>query len=272
MSLVDFQCDVDSEVWVAVGGSFAPNGSSAVSAASNNGSGFTVARTSEGLFTVTFSEARKNLLWAGAWLQLNAAANTKLQVGAYDSSAGTLTIRALTGALTAGSHAADVYTAAVPTTKTITFPAKASITDETTIRAKDGFNEVLFGLDVAGDGVAGDDVTVDLSGATTAAEVAALFYTALGASALKGWTYTDNLDGTITAVHKVPGTIGNEAWTVTTDEDITVVNTVAGAAASFASGAFVAPSYSDAVADISAHANNRIHFVACFGQSSARNP
>ncbi len=310
MSVQDFQHEATTETWIAVGGSFAPNGSSAISASSNNGDSWSVARTSTGLYTVTFATPRANLVWSGAWLTLNAAASTKLQCGAYDSSAGTLQIRALTGALTAGSHAADTftagshaadtftagshaadtYTAAVATTKTITLPAKASITDETLITAYDGFNKVIFGLDVAGDGVAGDDVTINISGATTAADVAALVYTALAASALLGWTFTDNLDGTITAVHRVPGTVGNTAWTVTTDADITVVNTVVGAAASFASGAFVAPtfasgafvaptfssgafvapSYSDAVADISAHANNRINFVACFGQSSAR--
>jgi hypothetical protein len=290
MSVFDFKHEADTEAWIATGGSFAPNGSSAISATSNKGDGWSVARTSEGLFTVTFTTIRANLIAAGAWMQLNAAANTRLQIGAYDSSLGTLTIRALTGALTAGSHAADtftagshaadVYTAAVATTKTLTFPVQASITDETLITAHDGFNTVIFGLDVAGDGVAGDDVTINISGATTAADVAALVYTALVASNLKGWVFTDNLDGTITAVHRVPGTVGNTAWTVTTDVDVTVVNTVTGAAASFASGAFVAPtfasgafvapSYSDAVADISAHANNRVNFLAVFGQSSAR--
>ncbi len=146
-----------------------------------------------------------------------------------------------------GAFTADSFTAAVATVKTITLPAKASITDETTIRAYDGFNEVLFGLDVAGDGVAGDDVTIDISPATTAAEVAAIVYTALVASALKGWTFVDNLDGTITATHRVPGTVGNTAWVITTDSDITVVNTTAGAAASHVAGSFTAGTTADAV-------------------------
>jgi hypothetical protein len=125
------------------------------------------------------------------------------------------------------------YTPGVATVKTITLPAKASITDETTITAHDGFNTVVFGLDVAGDGVAGDDVTIDLSGGSTAAEMGTLVYTALAASNLKGWTFVDNLDGTITATHRLLGTCGNTAWTVTTDPQVTVVNTVTGADPSF---------------------------------------
>jgi hypothetical protein len=39
-----------------VAGSFAPNGSSAVSAASNKGIGWSVARTGAGTFRVTFSD------------------------------------------------------------------------------------------------------------------------------------------------------------------------------------------------------------------------
>lgn len=65
-------------------GSFAPNGSSAVSAASNKGIGFSVARTSAGLFTITLEDSYVSLLAAVASLQLASADDKFCQIGAVD--------------------------------------------------------------------------------------------------------------------------------------------------------------------------------------------
>jgi hypothetical protein len=83
-----------------VAGSFAPNGSSAVAATSNRGTGFTVARTGTGQFTVTFTaEHYYQLVSATATLQLASAADTFLVVGTYTAPTatanGTLVITAM---------------------------------------------------------------------------------------------------------------------------------------------------------------------------------
>lgn len=80
---------------VIIAGSFAPNGSSAISASSRKGKGFTVARTSAGLFTITLTEKYANLLSATATVQHPTAVDLKAQVGVYDASARTITITTL---------------------------------------------------------------------------------------------------------------------------------------------------------------------------------
>jgi len=114
------------------------------------------------------------------------------------------------------------FSPGVKAIKILTFPAKASITDETLLTIRDGLGAVhVLGLDVAGDGVSGDDVTVDISSGSSAASVAALVYTELVALG-QAWDFVDNLNGTITATHQYQGTFGNVSWDVTTDPDITV--------------------------------------------------
>jgi hypothetical protein len=81
---------------VKIEGSFAPNGSSALVSTDTNGKGFTVAYTSTGLYTVTLSKAYPQLIAAGCWVQLSAAADIKLQFGTIDVvTAKTLQIRSL---------------------------------------------------------------------------------------------------------------------------------------------------------------------------------
>lgn len=96
---------------ILIEGSFAPNGSSAVSATSRQGLGFTVARTSEGLFTVTLSDKFAALVAAKATLQLTTAAGSFCQIGVVDLSAKTIQIRvwdpAHAGAPAVGDIAAD---------------------------------------------------------------------------------------------------------------------------------------------------------------------
>lgn len=82
---------------VMVAGSFAPNGSSAVSAASNkgdaNGGAYTVARTSAGLFTITFADKWDDLLSFVATLQQASGGDQFLQVGTYTAASRTITVR-----------------------------------------------------------------------------------------------------------------------------------------------------------------------------------
>lgn len=73
-----------------------------------------------------------------------------------------------------------------PARGVIVFPEQSAITDESTLTFDDGSNPPLVvGWDVAGDGVAGVDVEVDISGAVTAEDVrdefAAAFLAAWGA-------------------------------------------------------------------------------------------
>jgi hypothetical protein len=67
-----------------ISGSFAPNGASAVSAASVKGKGFSVARTGAGVFTITLQDAYVALLAGHCTLQLSAAADQFVQLGAID--------------------------------------------------------------------------------------------------------------------------------------------------------------------------------------------
>lgn len=90
-------------------GSFAPNGSSAVSNASNYGLGFSVARAGAGDFTVTISDtyASGMLISAHASLQLATNANLKVQVGAIDLAAKTVQIIVNTTGAVATDVSAD---------------------------------------------------------------------------------------------------------------------------------------------------------------------
>ena len=78
---------------VMLTGSFAPNGSSAVSAASNKGKGFTVARASQGVFTITLDQAYAEFQSGQATLQHTTAADLEAQLGDYDATAKTLSVR-----------------------------------------------------------------------------------------------------------------------------------------------------------------------------------
>jgi hypothetical protein len=72
-------------------GSFAPAATGAPTALS--GTGWTVARTSAGLFTITFAEKYPEMIKATATLQLATKDDKVTQIGTYDGSAGTLQIR-----------------------------------------------------------------------------------------------------------------------------------------------------------------------------------
>jgi hypothetical protein len=79
---------------VVIAGSFAPNGSSAVASTSVKGKGFSVVRTSTGLFTVTLEDTYVAALSMVASIQLASGDDKFVQVGAVDvTSAKTIEIR-----------------------------------------------------------------------------------------------------------------------------------------------------------------------------------
>jgi hypothetical protein len=84
---------------VEVGGSWAPNGASAIVATSNRGKGWTVARTGTGQFTITFSDRYPKLISATATAQLATPADIVPQVGTYDATAKTLIVTLLAAAV-----------------------------------------------------------------------------------------------------------------------------------------------------------------------------
>lgn len=86
---------------IDIEGSFAPNGVGAVDAASNEGLGFSVARTGVGVFVITFKEKFQSLIALSCNLQLSALADTDVQFGAMDLSAKTLTLRVKTAGVAA---------------------------------------------------------------------------------------------------------------------------------------------------------------------------
>lgn len=75
-------------------GSFAPNGASAIDSASNKGRGYTVARSAQGLFTVTLANLGWSSLLCGTLTpQMAAATSVNLQFRAVDvTTAGTVQI------------------------------------------------------------------------------------------------------------------------------------------------------------------------------------
>jgi hypothetical protein len=78
-------------------GSFRPNGSSAVSSTYYLGDGWSVARTSQGLFTLTLSNPLISVVSVVASLQLSTAAARFLQVGDISNSNKTVLIRVVDG-------------------------------------------------------------------------------------------------------------------------------------------------------------------------------
>jgi hypothetical protein len=66
---------------VKIEGSFAPNGSSALVTASTKGKGFTVVRTSAGLYTITLADRYADLISASHSKQVVTADDTFLQFG-----------------------------------------------------------------------------------------------------------------------------------------------------------------------------------------------
>lgn len=95
-----------------------------------------------------------------------------------------------------------------PATGLITCVTNANMADTDYITIGDGVSAAkLYEYDKAADGVTGGRVSW-AAGASTAADVAATLKTAINANQ-PSIDVTDNLDGTLTLRHKVPGTAGN---------------------------------------------------------------
>lgn len=76
-------------------GSFAPAGTGTIT--DPKGDGWSATRTGVGTFTITFDSNYNEMISANATLQLASAADSKVQIGSYDSAASTLVIRTITG-------------------------------------------------------------------------------------------------------------------------------------------------------------------------------
>ena len=76
-----------------IGGTFYPAGSGAPTYGTCGHRGWSVARTSAGLFTVTLDDVFPGLVTAGATLQLATAADTFLQIGTITLASKTIQIR-----------------------------------------------------------------------------------------------------------------------------------------------------------------------------------
>lgn len=94
-------------------------------------------------------------------------------------------------------------------TGSITCATKANLVDGETVTVGDGLAAPrVFELDVAGDGVAGTNVQVNVSTDTTAADVAARLATAITAN-VPALSVVDNADGTLSVTHKWSGAGGS---------------------------------------------------------------
>ena len=87
----------DGSYYTLVCGSFAPNSSAAIDSASNNGTGWTVARSGTGIFTVTFADPFPGLISFTALAQVSVAAAVHANAGVYDATAQTIVLRTYSG-------------------------------------------------------------------------------------------------------------------------------------------------------------------------------
>lgn len=94
---------------VIIEGRFKPNGSSALDTTVIEGSGYTVAYTSTGLYTVTLDKVYAGLICAMACLQLTTGADQKVEIGVVTLASKTIQIRVWD---ISGTAVADIAAAA----------------------------------------------------------------------------------------------------------------------------------------------------------------
>ena len=135
---------------------------------------------------------------------------------------------------------------------TINCIAQASMADTDYITINDGTTSVLYEFDTAGDGVTGGRVQVDISGATSAADVAAVLKTAIEANQ-SYITVTDAGSGVLT--------LASTSKNITITENVTDAGfTVSyGPIASAASGSMFVPA--NVVMPISGYAGSNISVI-----------
>lgn len=78
---------------VRINGAFRPNSSSGIVSGSQKGHGYSVARTSAGLYTLTFDEPLKRFMGCKAFVREADGREISVQAGDYDASAKTLQLR-----------------------------------------------------------------------------------------------------------------------------------------------------------------------------------
>lgn len=96
-------------------------------------------------------------------------------------------------------------------TGTITCVEKASMADSDYMTIDDGIAAKVYEFDTAGDGVTAGRVQVNISGASTAASVAAILKTAIETN--QAISVTDNLNGTLSLTHLLYNATCNVAIT-----------------------------------------------------------
>lgn len=125
-----------------------------------------------------------------------------------------------------------VKSGATKATGTIVCIPKADFVDGETLTLDDGVNAAtVFEFDVNGTGVSGGNVQVDISGATTAIDVAAILHTAInGVGAGLAITSTNPGTGTLNLQNDATGSTGNVAIADTVaDVDFTHTGMTGGA-------------------------------------------
>lgn len=96
---------------IRVSGRFRPNGATGIVAGSEVGKGWSVARSGEGVYLITFSQPYANLISYKFGVRVADATPTIVQGGDYSATAGTLQVRVLqesTGTLAVADMSADV--------------------------------------------------------------------------------------------------------------------------------------------------------------------
>lgn len=144
---------------------------------------------------------------------------------------GTLAIDASPATYVTGGLTINSLISAVKATGTITCVPKASLVDGETFTISDGVNTpTVFEFDVAGDGVTPGNVAVDVSGATTALDVATIVKTAInGVVGTLLVTAVDNLTGIVYLTADDYGTVANVTITETVTDSGFVVTGMSGA-------------------------------------------
>lgn len=182
---------------------FDTNNTSAPDGVNPSSGDIVVARTGVGVYTITFAADERPTEFHGAVAGLveALASDGGFFARPVSYSAGVLTVNVY-------QRRAVAYASG-----TITCVAKADLVDTDYMTLNDGIiGANLFEFDTAGDGVTSGRVQVDVSGDTTAADVAATLKAAIDAT-FPTLSVVDNLDGTLSLTHKVLGTVGNQAMT-----------------------------------------------------------
>lgn len=88
----------ESRELVLVAGSFAPDSANPPTSTTLRGNGWTAARTSTGVWTITFAESYPELVAGLATIQRSSDADTVAELGVYTAASRTITVKSLAAA------------------------------------------------------------------------------------------------------------------------------------------------------------------------------